>query len=65
MFDPADAPDPDLVYANYLRTCAMLGIEGSGEGNAQCRGCAGLRRQGFVQRERCATLGAARWQRKR
>ena len=27
MFDPADAPDPDRVYANYLRTCAMLGIE--------------------------------------
>ena len=27
MFDAADAPDPDLVYANYLRTCAMLGIE--------------------------------------
>jgi len=27
MFDPADAPDPDLVYANYVRTCAMLGIE--------------------------------------
>ena len=27
MFDPADAPDPDLVYANYLKTCAMLGIE--------------------------------------
>lgn len=28
MFDPADAPDPDLVYANYLRTCAMLGRAG-------------------------------------
>ncbi len=27
MLDPADAPDPDLVYANYLKTCAMLGIE--------------------------------------
>jgi hypothetical protein len=27
MFDPADAPDPDLVYANYLQTCAMLGVE--------------------------------------
>ena len=27
MFHPADAPDPDLVYANYLKTCAMLGIE--------------------------------------
>ena len=27
MFDPADAPDPDLVYANYLRTRAMLGVE--------------------------------------
>ena len=27
MFDPADAPDPDDVYANYLKTCAMLGVE--------------------------------------
>ena len=27
MFDPADAPDPDLVYAKYLETCATLGIE--------------------------------------
>ena len=27
MFDPAHAPDPELVYANYLKTCAMLGIE--------------------------------------
>lgn len=27
MLDPNDAPEPDLVYANYLRTCAMLGIE--------------------------------------
>ena len=27
MFDPADAPDPDRVYANYLRSCEMLGIE--------------------------------------
>ena len=27
MFDPADAPDPDLVYANYLKTCAMSGVE--------------------------------------
>ena len=27
MFDPADAPDPDLVYRNYLKTCEMLGIE--------------------------------------
>jgi hypothetical protein len=27
MFDPADAPGPDLVYVNYLRTCAMLDIE--------------------------------------
>ena len=26
MFKPADAPDPDLVYRNYLRTCEMLGI---------------------------------------
>ena len=23
-FDP---PDPDLTYRNYLRTCAMLGVE--------------------------------------
>jgi hypothetical protein len=27
IFDPADAPDPDQVYANYLRTCTMLGVE--------------------------------------
>jgi hypothetical protein len=27
MFSPADAPDPDCVYANYLKTCEMLGIE--------------------------------------
>jgi len=27
MFDPADAPDPDDVYGNYLKTCAMLGID--------------------------------------
>ena len=27
MVERADATDPDLVYANYLRTCAMLGIE--------------------------------------
>ena len=27
MFDPTDFPDPDLVYANYLKTWAMLGIE--------------------------------------
>ena len=27
MFDPADARDPDLLYANYLRTCAMTGVE--------------------------------------
>ena len=25
MFSAADAPDPDLVYANDLRTCAILG----------------------------------------
>ena len=26
--DPApDLPDPDEVYANNLRTCAMLGVE--------------------------------------
>jgi hypothetical protein len=23
----ADAPDPDLVYAKYLKTCEMAGIE--------------------------------------
>ncbi len=27
VFDAADAPDPDRVYANYLKTCAMSGIE--------------------------------------
>ena len=27
MFDPADAPDPELVYVNYVKTCAMAGIE--------------------------------------
>jgi hypothetical protein len=27
VFNPADAPDPDLVYAHYLKTCEMLGIE--------------------------------------
>lgn len=27
MFDPADAPDADLVYAHYLKTCAMCGVE--------------------------------------
>jgi len=27
MFDPADAADPDVVYSNCLRTCAMLGIK--------------------------------------
>ena len=27
VFDPADAPDPDHVYRNYLKTCAMSGIE--------------------------------------
>ena len=27
MLDPADAPDSDLVYANYLKTCAMSGVE--------------------------------------
>jgi len=24
MFDPADAPDADLVYEHYLKTCAMV-----------------------------------------
>ena len=23
-FDPADAPDPEVVYANYLKTCAIV-----------------------------------------
>ena len=23
-FDPADAPDPEVVYANYLNTCAIV-----------------------------------------
>jgi len=27
VFDPAEAPDPEQVYRNYLKTCAMLGIE--------------------------------------
>jgi len=27
VFDPADAPDPEQVYANYLKTCEMAGIE--------------------------------------
>src|SRR5436305_1573697 len=27
MFYPTDAPATDVVYANYLRTCAMCGIE--------------------------------------
>ena len=27
MFNAADAPDPELVFANYVRACAMLGIE--------------------------------------
>jgi hypothetical protein len=27
MFDAADAPEPDLVYAHYLETCRRLGIE--------------------------------------
>jgi hypothetical protein len=27
MFNAADAPDPEDVHANYLKTCAMLGIE--------------------------------------
>jgi hypothetical protein len=26
MFDPADVPDPERVYANYLKTCAMLNV---------------------------------------
>ena len=27
MFDADDAPDPDLAYANYLKTCTMLNVE--------------------------------------
>ena len=27
MFDPADVPEPDILYAHYLKTCAMLGAE--------------------------------------
>ena len=27
MFDRANAPDPDQVYSNYLKTCRMAGIE--------------------------------------
>ncbi len=27
MFDPADAPDPERVYLNYLETCRRLGVE--------------------------------------
>jgi hypothetical protein len=27
MFDPSDAPEPDLVYEHYLQTCAMCGVE--------------------------------------
>ena len=27
MFNPADAPDPDRVYRNYLETCRHRGIE--------------------------------------
>ena len=23
----SDAPDPERVYANYIKTCAMLGVE--------------------------------------
>jgi hypothetical protein len=34
MFDAADAPDPELVYRNYLRTCAMCGVEPDAQ-----RGC--------------------------
>ena len=34
MFDPDDAPDPDTVCVNYLKTCAMLGIEPTPRGRA-------------------------------
>ena len=27
MFDADDALDPDLAYANYLKTCTMLNVE--------------------------------------
>ena len=27
VFDPADAPDPDLVYHSYVETCRRLSIE--------------------------------------
>ena len=27
MFDADDAPDPDLAYANYLKTCTMRNVE--------------------------------------
>jgi hypothetical protein len=27
MFDPADAPDLDHVYRNYLESCRRLGVE--------------------------------------
>jgi hypothetical protein len=27
MFDAADAPDPECVYRNYLRTCRRLGVK--------------------------------------
>jgi hypothetical protein len=27
MFNPANAPDPDHVYRNYLRSCSISGIE--------------------------------------
>jgi hypothetical protein len=27
MFDPSDAPDPNLGYEQHLNTCAMSGVE--------------------------------------
>jgi len=27
MFEPADVPDLEDVYAKYLKTCAMAGVE--------------------------------------
>ena len=27
VFDPADAPDPDVVYRNYVETCRRVSIE--------------------------------------
>ena len=34
IFDAADAPNPELVYLNYLETCRRLGIEPVPRGRA-------------------------------